>query len=216
MDKGKLLNYLKWILSSLTVGAGIGTIWGGCAALPYVLILLGIFGIAVSVLSEYKFEKLKDISYDFKNTKIVWGLWNTGTEVMNKGLAESETIQRVLLPQPSVGNKAVVIHSQIGNQRTPKEEVDDIKRLKRIIGKKVRYLSKPFTYTLTFFDKKPEGNRPCSKKAWLLIQIHEPVSANKRHSIIIKNKGKTKESFEAFIKLYERLWDESEEGEPSV
>jgi len=206
---GKTLNYLEWALPPLGVGVGIGMAWGECAVLAYILIGTGVIGLLVKGLSLHNFEKLKDMSHDFKSSKVVWGLWNTGSEVMGKGLIRFGNIERVLIPTPSVKNKAVIIHAEMPGQRTPSEEVAEIERLKRILREKVRYLSHPFTYTLTFFDKTPVDNKPCSKKAWLLVQVHEPVMADLRHRYVIKNKGHTGEHFKAFSKLYEKLWDEA-------
>ncbi len=195
MDKFKIAVY--WIFVGISFGWGGGIMWSENIWLAFgwwvVGVVLAIIGIA-NWLDGRKLESLED---SICNSKLVWGLWHTGVQVVDERLTKNPQITRILLPQINGNNPALQFQTNLSGSNDAQIEMRNISNMESRVKSpdRLRGYLEPFSYAFTIFDKKPSmvnGElQPTSKKAWVLVQILEPdVDRVLRHKYVIKNKGK--------------------------
>jgi len=181
------------------------------------LLVLGIIGLGVQGYRQFLYEKLLSLRDDVEKSKVAWGLWHTGGEIVSQNLIDTGNIKRILIPKSDKNNPALILQTKLSKQKDINHEIREIEELvKQAQQKKVplRRYTQPTSYAFTIFDKPKRSEidsepSPCSKKAWIVVRVLEPeVGYDLRHKFVIKNKGKGR--FQKFYNLYETIWNESE------
>ncbi len=177
----------------------------------WALIIIGVLGLIVSGISKFQKAKLLSFNDSLSKAKIVWGLWITGGGIYDKQTIKSPKITRVLLASKGrTGVKTSTIITGHANSKVANAEIDEIGKQ---LGNKVKYYPDSIGYSFTIFDKTPINNNaePCSKNAWVVVQILEPkIPHQDRTKYVLKNKGKDSKKFEGFYGLFKEIWEEAD------
>lgn len=166
--------------------------------------------------------KAKDIVSAVKEAKVTWGLWHTGaTSILDRGVitpGKPTSIKRVLLLKPDPNTpefKFLTRFAGRDREAEQKRHIDETNSLIDLLHEaKIPYrcYSEYLLFTFTIFDKKPtEKERgediPSSKDAYVVVQPVEPKRRLRPYrKWVVRNKGKDKDQFEAYLQLYKEIW----------
>lgn len=174
---------------------------GGILAGIGLIVLLGILCIPLK-------KEIPPIEVVVKHSKIVWGMWFTGNEVLQKGLVgKYNSIQRILLMQPD--SPAFNENIKITGASKEQTKGEILKLTKHAIekGVDVRWYSEHMGIGLTLFDT--NGNEPMSSnKAGCIVQILIPnAPKDERPTYIGSNKIGKEWYFVGMLKKFNDIWN---------
>lgn len=195
-----------------------------------ILICIAI-GIGVYALySGRKETKLKSIKAAMHESKCVWAFVYTGEQILASNVVKRgkpTSLKKIILLKPDLNNDAFNYIAELAGYDTPTKRemliqpIHSLLESVKSVSTKVDtyYHSEKLTYTFTIYDKTPgiEGTTmlPKSENAWVVVQPLEPKRASERkdwHKWVVKNKGNTKEQFEAYYDLFTKIERESEQA----
>jgi hypothetical protein len=222
----KLLYYLALALSGFFAGLGAIMLMPNTEQLGWLFFILGLtVGVGLIVLDYIvtivRLNPLK-LASSIKDSKVVWAFWQAGgIAKLNNVIEENKpsSISKLMLLKPDINEPSFQFIISLAGRDTPNginqqiSEINEMTKLARSTGTEVLYHTEPLAYTFTIFDKSPDmtdrtNPLPNSKNAWIVVQALEPKrkrEIDKWHKWVIRNKGETKQQFEAYFKLFQQV-----------
>jgi hypothetical protein len=204
-----------WTITGLFMGGGIPMIGWQYPELAYGFWAISVVMLIIGLIHLQSEKKLESITKAFSKSKVVWGLWHTGTEINAQQLISNPKLTRILVLSTDRDDIGLKTSTILARRNEPNGAIAEINEISEKAGRKAKHYNMPLSYSLTFFDKTPIKNNkgelePCSKNAWIVIQVFEPqIASRDRTKYVVKNKGgESKKKFEGFYRLFNDLWDE--------
>jgi hypothetical protein len=156
-----------------------------------------------------------------KKSKITWGLWQTGGQVIESKIfeqKEAQAIKEIMLLKPDKSSPIFNYITDLAGRTTQAKkdmQISEINTITEYVKSakhsiELYYHLEPLTYTFTIFEPTPHKTKksspiPFSKNAWIVVQPLEPERIKEKtkwHKWTVKNKGSDKEQFEAYYRLF--------------
>lgn len=194
-----LVSSIVWFFRGESMSIVIGGILAGVG----IIILIGIVCIPLK-------KEIPPIEVGVKKSRVVWGMWFTGSDVLQKDLiGKYDSIQRILLMQPDSPAFKRNIEITGESEKQAKDEI--LKLTKRAVDKgvDVRWYLEHIGIGLTLFDKtNVKLEQPFSNKAYCVVQLLIPnAPGNERPTYIGKNQTGKAGYFIGMLKKFNDIWD---------
>lgn len=176
-----------------------------------ILIVVGIV-IVLGYMLKPADDEIPSLRKSIKGAKLVWGQWHTGDRIRSENLTEIGSIKKILLLDPNANNLAL---KNVANKAKIRleEAIFEIKALTEKAmqeGIEVRWHTQNIGQAITIYDPQPvEKDRelkPYSQKAWLTVQVLEPLVGRDQRQLYPIRKAKDPERFNKYIEEFERIW----------
>ena len=228
MQEAVKQNFL-WTAVGITLGGGVFMLIPSNYIVGIILICCSVgFGLYAWRLGR-KEMMLKSIKSAMRESKCVWAFAYTGEQILAANAVrrgKPTSLKKVILLKPDLNNDTFNYIAELAGYDTPTKRKTLIQLIHSLL-ESVRsastkvdtyYHSEKLTYTFTIYDKTPEMEEaiqlPRSENAWIVVQPLEPKRASERkdwHKWVVKNKGKTKDQFEAYYNLFEKIQQKAEQ-----
>lgn len=164
-------------------------------------------------------DEIPSPEYCYKKSKVIWGLWNTGADMRERGLIEKyhSKIKRILLMNPESDGFQENLELTSGNELLSKKEIIDLTKLANQKGIELRWYDKLQHNTITFYDYAEscgETPEPRSEKAWCVLRELKPHVPRKNRPMYKLMRKKDEQEFNHQLSTFNNIW-ENNSKEPS-
>lgn len=220
---------LLWTSFGIALGGGILRLIPSDRCISIILICIAVGIGFYARYSGRKESRLKSIKAAIHDSECVWAFVYTGQQILDAKVVKRgkpTSIKKIILLKPDLNNDAFNYITELAGDDTRNTREIDIQVIKSLLESvkaastnvDTYYHSEKLTYTFTIYDRTPEIEGtiqlPKSKNAWIVVQPLEPKRASERknwHKWVVKNKGNTKEQFEAYYDLFAKIEREAEQ-----